>query len=71
MIERDYPHLVFQGNVDEEILRGGTPEQVQAAVRECLHAGGGSRHIMNLNHGVDKGTPVANFEAFVSAAKGA
>ena len=65
-----YPHLVFQGNVDEEILRGGTPEQVRAAVRDCLRAGGGARHIMNLNHGVDKGTPVANFEAFVSAAKG-
>ena len=44
---------------------------MQAAVRECLPAGGGSRHIVNLNHGVDKGTPVANFEAFVSAAKGA
>ncbi|HTU91612.1 MAG TPA: uroporphyrinogen decarboxylase family protein, partial [Gemmataceae bacterium] len=25
---RDYPQLVFQGNVDEAILRSGTPEQV-------------------------------------------
>ncbi|HSQ54441.1 MAG TPA: uroporphyrinogen decarboxylase family protein, partial [Gemmata sp.] len=25
---RDYPNLVFQGNVDEEILRRGTPAQV-------------------------------------------
>lgn len=66
---RDYPHLAFQGNVDEEILRGGTPEQVRAAVRACLRAGGGSRHILNLNHGVDKDTPVANFEAYVNAAK--
>ena len=30
---RDYPHLVFQGNVDEEVLRTGTPEQVAAAMR--------------------------------------
>ncbi|MBY0458461.1 MAG: uroporphyrinogen decarboxylase family protein [Gemmataceae bacterium] len=67
---RDYPELVFQGNVDEEILRGGTPEQVRAAVRACLQAGGGTRHIVNLNHGVDKDTPVANFEAYVAAAKG-
>ena len=67
---RDYPHLIFQGNVDEEILRGGTPTQVEAAVKECLRAGGGSRHILNLNHGVDKGTPVANFEAFVRTTKG-
>jgi uroporphyrinogen decarboxylase len=67
---RDYPNLVFQGNVDEEILRGGTPEQVREAVRACLRAGGGHRHVVNLNHGVDKDTPVANFEAYVKAAKG-
>ena len=66
-----YPHLVFQGNVDEEILRTGTPEQVAAATRACVAAGGGSRHIVNLNHGVDKGTPVANFEAYIRAVKGA
>jgi uroporphyrinogen decarboxylase len=67
---RDYPNLVFQGNVDEEILRGGTPAQVEAAVKECLRAGGGRRHIVNLNHGVDKGTPVENFETYIRAAKG-
>ena len=66
---RDYPHLVFQGNVDEEVLRTGTPEQVAEATRACVRAGGGSRHILNLNHGVDKGTPVANFEAYIRAAK--
>jgi uroporphyrinogen decarboxylase len=67
---RDYPKLAFQGNVDEEVLRSGTPEQVAAATRACVKAGGGRRHIVNLNHGVDKDTPVANFEAFVRAAKG-
>jgi uroporphyrinogen decarboxylase len=67
---RDYPHLAFQGNVDEEILRSGTPQQVEAAVKECLRAGGGQKHIVNLNHGVDKGTPVANFETYVRTAKG-
>jgi uroporphyrinogen decarboxylase len=66
---RDYPHLVFQGNVDEEILRTGTPEQVTAATRACLAAGGGRRHIVNLNHGVDRGTPVPNFEAYVRAVR--
>ena len=64
---RDYPHLVFQGNVDEEILRGGTPEQVAEATRRCLAAGGGRRHIVNLNHGCDRDTPVANFEAYIRA----
>jgi uroporphyrinogen decarboxylase len=67
---RDYPHLAFQGNVDEGLLRRGTPEQVAAATRACVAAGGGRRHIVNLNHGVDRGTPVANFEAFVRAARG-
>jgi uroporphyrinogen decarboxylase len=67
---RDYPHLGFQGNVDEEILRSGTPAQVIAATKQCRAAGGGRRHLINLNHGVDKETPVANFEAFVRAAKG-
>jgi uroporphyrinogen decarboxylase len=66
---RDYPHLVFQGNVDEELLCHGTPEQVAQATRTCLAAGGGRRHILNLNHGVDRRTPVVNFEAYVRAAK--
>jgi uroporphyrinogen decarboxylase len=67
---RDHPQLAFQGNVDEEILRTGTPEQVTAATRACVTAGGGRRHIVNLNHGVDRETPVANFEAYVRAVKG-
>jgi uroporphyrinogen decarboxylase len=66
---RDYPHLVFQGNVDEDILRAGTPEQVAEATCRCLTAGGGQRHIVNLNHGVDRTTPVANFEAYVRAVR--
>jgi uroporphyrinogen decarboxylase len=64
-----YPHLVFQGNVDEELLHQGTPGQVAEATRACVRAGGGRRHIVNLNHGVDRGTPVANFEAFVRAVR--
>jgi uroporphyrinogen decarboxylase len=65
-----YPQLAFQGNVDEELLRTGTPEQVAEATRRCVAAGGGRRHIVNLNHGVDRATPVANFEAYVRAARG-
>lgn len=66
---RDYPHLVFQGNVPEDVLRAGTPEQVIEATRRCLIAGGGQRHVVNLSHGVDRTTPVANFEAFVRTAR--
>jgi uroporphyrinogen decarboxylase len=67
---RRYPRLVVQGNVDEELLRTGTPEQVVEATRRCVEAGGGRRHIVNLSHGVDRATPVANFEAYIRAAKG-
>jgi uroporphyrinogen decarboxylase len=66
---RQYPQLVFQGNVDEELLRAGTPEQVAEATRRCIEAGGGRRHIVNLNHGVDRHTPLANFEAYIRAVK--
>jgi len=69
-MKRRYPHLVLQGNVDSDVLRSGTPDDVSTSVRSCIRAGGGQRHIINLNHGVDKDTPVANFEAFVRAAKG-
>jgi uroporphyrinogen decarboxylase len=64
---RRYPHLVFQGNIDFRILREGTPEDVRRAVWRCLDASGGQRHIVNLNHGLDKDTPVANFAAYVQA----
>jgi uroporphyrinogen decarboxylase len=67
---RKYPHLVFQGNVDQATLRGGTPEQVARATERCLRAGGGQRHIVNLSHGVDRATPVVNFETYVRAARG-
>jgi uroporphyrinogen decarboxylase len=66
---RDYPRLVFQGNVDESILRNGGPDDVAEAVRNCMKAGGGQRHIVNLNHGVDRATPPANFAAYVKAVK--
>jgi uroporphyrinogen decarboxylase len=66
---RAYPHLVFQGNVDQELLRTGTPEQVAEATCRCVATGGGQRHIVNLSHGVDRDTPVANFEAFVQGAR--
>ncbi|MCI0380480.1 MAG: uroporphyrinogen decarboxylase, partial [Gemmataceae bacterium] len=64
------PQLVFQGNVDEGILKSGSPSQVVQATRRCLETGGGQRHILNLSHGVDPKTPVANFEAYVRAARG-
>ena len=66
---RDYPKLVLQGNVDSDMLKAGPADAITAEVRRCLQAGGGQRHILNLNHGVDKSTPVAHFETYIRAAK--
>lgn len=66
---QQHPQLIFQGNVDEELLKSGTPEQVRQATRGCLQAGGGQKHIVNLSHGVDRATPPQNFAAYVEAAK--
>jgi uroporphyrinogen decarboxylase len=64
-----YPTLVFQGNVDSRVLQAGTRSEVVEATRRCLEEGGRSKHILNLNHGVDKTTPVGNFETYVQTAK--
>jgi uroporphyrinogen decarboxylase len=66
-----HPGLVFQGNVDEQILAHGTLEQVARATASCVRQGGGQQHIVNLNHGMNRATPVENFEAYVSAVKSA
>jgi uroporphyrinogen decarboxylase len=68
--KRQYPGTAFQGNVSEELLRTGSPEQVFDATRRCIKEGGGRNHIVNLSHGVDRGATVANFEAFVRAVRG-
>jgi uroporphyrinogen decarboxylase len=67
---RDYPDLVFQGNVDEALVRSGTPAQVREATLRCVAQGGGHHHIVNLSHGMDRNAPVENFVAFVRAARG-
>jgi uroporphyrinogen decarboxylase len=64
-----YPHLVFQGNVDSKLLSDGSTDQVADATRRCVHAGGGQKHIVNLNHGLDRRTAVANFETFARTAR--
>ena len=69
-LARQHPDLVLQGNVDHELLIDGTTEQVAAATRACLDAGAGARHILNLDHGMDKNAKPENFAAFVETATG-
>lgn len=65
----DYPEMVFQGNVDHELLIDRSPEAVARATSECLKQGGGHRHILNLDHGMDRRAQPENFAAFVETGK--
>ena len=61
--------VALQGNVDHELLLNGSGEQIDQAVSQCIAAGGGQGHILNLCHGVLPKTPFDNVRRFVDAAK--
>ncbi len=61
--------VAFQGNVDNDILRDGTPADVTAAVKACLEQGAKTGHILNLSHGLHRDTPFENVKHFVNIAK--
>ena len=58
-----------QGNVDNRVLASGSRDEVAEAVRDCLAAGGGVGHILNLGHGILAETPFDNVRQFVDTAK--
>ena len=57
-----------QGNLDPSLLFG-PPELVRERTREVIEKAGPAGHVLNLGHGVHKGTPVESVEAFVETAK--
>lgn len=61
--------VAFQGNVDNDILRDGTSEDITTAVKTCLNQGGRIGHILNLSHGLHRDTPFDNVKHFVNIAK--
>jgi uroporphyrinogen decarboxylase len=61
--------VAFQGNMDNEILRDGSFDDITAAVNGCLEAGGKIGYILNLSHGIFPDTPFENVKHFVKAAK--
>ncbi len=63
--------VAFQGNVDNRLLARGSFDEIDAAVHDCVRAGGGVGHILNLGHGVLKDTPVKNVIRFIEASRGA
>jgi uroporphyrinogen decarboxylase len=68
-LKKSYPHIVFQGNVDHMLLVHGTVDEVRQATARCVEQGGGRRHVLNLDHGMDPNAHVENFETFVATAK--
>lgn len=63
--KQEFPQLAFQGNVSNELLARGSLEEIDAAVGECIRAGGQAGHILNLGHGVLPETPFENVRRFV------
>lgn len=61
--------VAFQGNVDSRLLAAGSPDEVDAAVRACVLAGGHEGHILNLSHGLLKETPFDNVCRLIESCK--
>ena len=62
------PDLIFQGNVDNQVLADGTKEEITSAVKKCFEQSGKQNHILNLNHGLLERTPFENIKHFVKVA---
>jgi MtaA/CmuA family methyltransferase len=63
------PHQVLLGNADPvRIMRDGTPETVDATVREC-HRQSGERYIAGAGCEIPRGAPDANLHAMAEYAR--
>ncbi|KAK9833719.1 hypothetical protein WJX74_003651 [Apatococcus lobatus] len=67
-IKRIGPEFAVQGNIDPGILFG-TKEAITQRIIETVKQAKGTRHILNLGHGVLVGTPEENVEHFFKVAK--
>ncbi len=63
------PGIISKGNLALELLKNGTPEQIEAAVHDIIEQSKGKRHIIGqADATILSGTPVENIRAFLSAA---
>ncbi|MEL6796472.1 MAG: uroporphyrinogen decarboxylase family protein [Planctomycetota bacterium] len=67
---RAMPTGGVQGNLDNHLLRDGTPGDVRRTAERCIADGGHRGHMLNLGHGVIKDTPVEIVQAVIDAAHG-
>lgn len=61
--------VAVQGNVDNEVLRSGTADDIRDAVETCIREGGCRGHILNLNHGVFRDTPIENVRLMIDTCR--
>jgi len=61
--------VAIQGNVDHRLLAAGPCEQIDAAVRACIRAGGHTGHILNLGNGLLSETPFDNVCRMIETAR--
>jgi uroporphyrinogen decarboxylase len=68
-VSRVGDRVALQGNVDNRLLVEGPVERIEAAVRDCIIAGGHRGHILNLNHGLLMDTPVEHVCRLIETCK--
>jgi uroporphyrinogen decarboxylase len=59
----------IQGNLDPKLLRDGPLEEIKAETERILSTISGTRHIMNLGHGILPDTPEEHANFFVKTAQ--
>jgi len=63
-------HVNLRGNIDPSWLYRATRDEVRAAAREAIDAGGAPRFVLGTGCEVPIGTPIENVRAIVEAAAG-
>ena len=63
------PGIISKGNLALDLLKNGTPEQIEAAVYDIIEQSNGRRHVVGQGDStILSGTPPENIRAFLSAA---
>lgn len=62
--------IALKGNISNEVLEGGTPDEVGQEVKRCIsQAGHGGRFILGTSGQVPRDTPFANMDAMREACR--
>ena len=62
--------ICSKGNLQVELLRDGTPEQIVAATRKLCEVSKGWKHIVSIADTIMAGTPPENLKLFADTVQG-